>query len=69
MPNCNENGCKSCNEGGYENLMECLCIHAEENCILELGTMASIDSTCYTTDFPCIWCTKVLLHGVNSNIF
>lgn len=40
LVNCNEGGCKRCNEGGpspMEGFEECLCIHAEENALLEAG--------------------------------
>ena len=40
VPNCTEGGCKRCNEGGasaVEGFEECLCIHAEENALLEAG--------------------------------
>lgn len=40
VPNCNEGGCKRCNEGGpsaIDGFEECLCIHAEENALLEAG--------------------------------
>lgn len=39
LVNCNEGGCKRCNNGteGGVGLMTCLCIHAEENALLEAG--------------------------------
>lgn len=39
LANCNEGGCKRCNNGteGGVGLMTCLCIHAEENALLEAG--------------------------------
>ncbi|RAO71800.1 uncharacterized protein BHQ10_007812 [Talaromyces amestolkiae] len=39
ITNCNEGGCPRCNrgEGGGAGLSTCLCIHAEENALLEAG--------------------------------
>lgn len=39
LTNCNEGGCARCNESAScgSNLDECLCLHAEENALLELG--------------------------------
>ncbi|RJE19478.1 Deoxycytidylate deaminase [Aspergillus sclerotialis] len=39
LTNCNEGGCPRCNrgEGGGAGLSTCLCIHAEENALLEAG--------------------------------
>lgn len=39
LTNCNEGGCARCNESAPcgSNLDECLCLHAEENALLELG--------------------------------
>lgn len=68
IKNCNEGGCVCCNEDS-EDLIQCLCIHAEENCILEVGIAGSEGSTCYCTQFPCIWCLKVLIQGVMNILF
>jgi dCMP deaminase len=39
LTNCNEGGCARCNgeAKGGEALDECLCLHAEENALLEAG--------------------------------
>src|SRR5690606_29092189 len=39
LMNCNEGGCGRCNEGlsSGAGLATCLCLHAEENCLLEAG--------------------------------
>lgn len=39
-------------------------IHAEENCILEVGTKNAKGSDLYTTLFPCTWCAKVIVAAV-----
>ena len=43
---------------------KCFCIHAEESAILEAGIHNIRDSTVYTTLFPCMWCTKLLISAV-----
>jgi dCMP deaminase len=35
LTNCNEGGCGHCNGGSQ--LLECVCLHAEENALLEAG--------------------------------
>ena len=39
LVNCNEGGCKRCNDGNASGigLDTCLCLHAEENALLEAG--------------------------------
>ena len=39
MKNCNEGGCGRCNSGaaGGVGLATCLCMHAEENALIEAG--------------------------------
>jgi dCMP deaminase len=39
VTNCNEGGCARCNtsKGGGTGLSTCLCLHAEENALLEAG--------------------------------
>ena len=39
MVNCYKGGCERCNSNAKQgaDLDKCLCIHAEENCILECG--------------------------------
>jgi len=40
LKNCNEGGCGRCNDSSNslgEKLDECLCLHAEENALLECG--------------------------------
>ncbi|CAG9325113.1 unnamed protein product [Blepharisma stoltei] len=60
--NCNAGGCKRCNSLASEGtrLDECCCLHGELSAIL----MASDTDggTLYTTLFPCLNCTKNLIH-------
>jgi dCMP deaminase len=39
LPNCNEGGCRHCNETALSvgSPYECVCLHAEENALLEAG--------------------------------
>lgn len=56
LKNCNEGGCGPCN--GYDKYRECICLHAEENAILEAGRERVGGSTLYSN-------TWVLLHKIN----
>jgi len=61
--NCNEGGCARCNSNisqGLE-LDKCKCLHAEESAVLEAGRPKTMDSTIYTTSFPCLLCTKMII--------
>jgi dCMP deaminase len=37
LTNCNQGGCSRCNGGASEAYEECVCLHAEENALLEAG--------------------------------
>ena len=83
-PNCYELGCERCNSNtpAGVDLENCLCIHAEENAILEAGNLtshlanykflpsagrkAARGADVYCTHFPCIWCSKIMAQAVNS---
>ncbi|CRG84662.1 dCMP deaminase [Talaromyces islandicus] len=47
ITNCNEGGCPRCNsgEGGGAGLSTCLCLHAEENALLEAVKIAQVGIT------------------------
>jgi len=66
MDNCYEMGCRRCNECTPEGqlLETCLCMHAEENAILLIGSKEASGSQLYTTTFPCFWCAKVIIQSV-----
>ena len=67
--NCFDGGCKRCSEQYYDSGKEnkgkdldlCICLHAEENCLLFVSKNDLLDSTIYTTLFPCIGCLKKIL--------
>jgi len=61
--NCYEGGCHRCNtntESGKD-LDKCLCIHAEINCILEIGQKKCKGAIIYTTTYPCNWCARTIV--------
>jgi deoxycytidylate deaminase len=61
--NCNEGGCKRCNSNAHSGsgLDECLCIHAEENAVIEAGRRNAMGATIYCTTYPCLLCAKSLV--------
>ncbi len=64
--NCNDGGCIRCKKrtelapGNYD---ICICVHAEQNCILSAARFGSSTAggTIYTTVRPCFNCTKAML--------
>jgi dCMP deaminase len=57
LPNCNEGGCSHCNLTNKINLVtnECLCLHAEENALLEAGR-ERVGNDCV------LYCNTYVLH-------
>jgi dCMP deaminase len=65
--NCNEGGCPRCNafaESGTR-LDECLCSHGEENAIVQAAYhgVSVRGGALYTTFFPCLFCTKLIINA------
>lgn len=58
--NCLEGGCSRCNNNSSCGtlLEECLCLHAEENALLEAGRDRANGATMYVTSCPCLGCAK-----------
>ncbi|KAG0634595.1 cytidine deaminase-like protein [Tuber brumale] len=73
LVNCNEGGCKRCNSGteGGVGLMACLCIHAEENALLEAGRERVGDgATLYCDTCPCLTCSiKIVQVGITEVVY
>ncbi|KAK7465400.1 Deoxycytidine monophosphate (dCMP) deaminase [Stygiomarasmius scandens] len=73
LQNCNEGGCPKCNGTlGFENdLEECVCLHAEENALLEAGRERVGDgAVLYCNTCPCLKCTvKIIQTGVKSVVY
>lgn len=65
VTNCFEGGCTRCNNlnSRGSNLDLCLCLHAEENAIIEAGRERCSSSTLYSTLFPCMLCAKKIVQG------
>ena len=65
--NCENGGCSRCSSNSKpgENLDECLCVHAEINCVLScaLEGVSTKGSTLYTTFSCCIYCCKELINA------
>ena len=77
--NCNDGGCPRCNDGNAkcgQDLSECLCLHAEENALLEAGR-DRIDrgesnnwTTLYCNTCPCLSCAKKIVQsGVKEVVY
>lgn len=73
LTNCNEGGCARCNSasGGGSALSTCLCLHAEENALLEAGRERIRDGTVlYCDTCPCLTCSvKIAQVGVKEVVY
>ncbi|KYK60492.1 putative dCMP deaminase [Drechmeria coniospora] len=71
--NCAEGGCPRCNEGQSSGvgLSTCLCIHAEENALLEAGRERIRDgSVLYCDTCPCLTCSiKICQVGISEVVY
>lgn len=73
LRNCNEGGCARCNSAstGGSALSTCLCLHAEENALLEAGR-ERIREGCilYCDTCPCLTCSvKIAQVGVKEVVY
>ncbi|OCL11595.1 hypothetical protein AOQ84DRAFT_335639 [Glonium stellatum] len=73
MKNCNEGGCTRCNQGSHAgmDLGTCLCIHAEENALLEAGRDRIREgSILYCNTCPCLTCSvKITQVGISEVVY
>ncbi|KAL4901961.1 hypothetical protein BDW74DRAFT_159327 [Aspergillus multicolor] len=73
LTNCNEGGCPRCNrgEGGGVGLSTCLCLHAEENALLEAGRERIREGAIlYCDTCPCLTCTvKIAQVGISEVVY
>nr|POE74398.1 deoxycytidylate deaminase [Quercus suber] len=73
ITNCNEGGCPRCNgaAGGGAALSTCLCIHAEENALLEAGRdRVGGGAVLYCSTCPCLTCSiKIVQVGITEVVF
>jgi len=72
ISNCYEGGCQRCNSNASmgTQLDLCLCLHAEENALLEAGRDKANGATLYCNTCPCIGCTtKIIQSGVKEVVY
>ena len=72
LKNCLEGGCPRCNQNAKcgLGLDFCICMHAEENALLEVGAARASGATIYTTSTPCLGCTKKIIQvGIKRVVF
>jgi len=74
LTNCNEGGCARCNGGAKSGqaLDECLCLHAEENALLEAcrGRTGEDSAVIYCNTCPCLRCSvKIVQWGVREVVY
>jgi len=73
LTNCNAGGCARCNAGssGGSALSTCLCLHAEENALLEAGRERIREgSVLYCDTCPCLTCSvKIAQVGVREVVY
>jgi dCMP deaminase len=73
LRNCGEGGCSRCNagDGSGHGLATCLCIHAEENALLEAGRERLRDgAVLYCDTCPCLTCSiKIVQVGVGEVVY
>lgn len=74
LTNCNEGGCSRCNQGqgSGAGLSTCLCLHAEENALLEAGRdrIAGENSILYCNTCPCLTCSiKIVQSGIRQVVY
>lgn len=73
MTNCNDGGCPRCNNAakGGTGLNTCLCLHAEENALLEAGRdRIGGSATLYCNTCPCLTCSvKITQVGISEVVY
>jgi len=71
--NCNEGGCPECNRtiSSINMPTECVCLHAEENALLEAGReRIGQQAVLYCNTCPCLRCTvKIIQIGVKTVVY
>ncbi|KAG7890993.1 hypothetical protein KL925_002020 [Ogataea polymorpha] len=73
VKNCNQGGCPRCNAGDScgIGLSTCLCLHAEENAILEAGRdRIGKSAILYCNTCPCLTCSiKIVQSGIEEVVY
>ncbi|KAK4226503.1 cytidine deaminase-like protein [Podospora fimiseda] len=70
LKNCSEGGCKRCNSNTVA-LETCLCLHAEENALLEAGReRVTQGAVLYCDTCPCLTCSiKIVQVGIEEVVY
>ena len=71
LRNCFNGGCTRCNGGDSHNLHTCLCLHAEENALLEAGRdRVGKNAILYCDTCPCLTCSvKIVQIGIKEVVY
>ncbi|MEM4397147.1 MAG: dCMP deaminase family protein [Candidatus Woesearchaeota archaeon] len=77
IKNCDEGGCQRCEDrkknliSSGERLEECICVHAEENAILQAAYhgISLKDATLYTSLCPCRKCAQHIINAGIKKVF
>ncbi|GAV55569.1 hypothetical protein ZYGR_0AV02010 [Zygosaccharomyces rouxii] len=71
LTNCFNGGCPRCNDGESQNLHTCLCLHAEENALLEAGRdRVGANAALYCDTCPCLTCSvKIVQTGIAEVVY
>lgn len=71
LVDCCNGGCPRCNDGDSKNLHTCLCLHAEENALLEAGRdRIGMNATLYCDTCPCLTCSvKIVQTGITEVVY
>lgn len=71
LTNCFNGGCPRCNGGGSHALHTCLCLHAEENALLEAGRdRVGTNAILYCDTCPCLTCSvKIVQTGITEVVY
>lgn len=71
LTNCFNGGCPRCNDGNSHNLHTCLCLHAEENALLEAGRdRVGFNAILYCDTCPCLTCSvKIVQTGITEVVY
>ncbi|KXN88787.1 Deoxycytidylate deaminase [Leucoagaricus sp. SymC.cos] len=73
LKNCHEGGCGRCNGSSttFSRPEECVCLHAEENALLEAGReRVGANAVLYCNTCPCLKCTvKIIQTGIKTVVY
>ncbi|MBI2133796.1 dCMP deaminase family protein [Candidatus Woesearchaeota archaeon] len=72
--NCNDGGCERCSNPetvSGSNLHECICVHAEENAIVQAAYqgISTKGASLFTSFCPCLYCAKSIVNAGIIRVF